>query len=75
MENKHLEGIFKVSELIEALKKLDTSRFILIGNSDKNGRNDMNIRSIIRKSQGSDNDNDFYYVLSFGSVREGCIKC
>ena len=43
-----MEGIFRVSELIDSLKKLDASRFILIGNSDKNGRNDMNIMSIVR---------------------------
>lgn len=70
-----LEGIFKVSELIDSLKKLDASRFILIGNSDKNGRTDMNIRSIVRKSQGADDEKDFYYVLSYGNVMEGCIKC
>lgn len=70
-----LEGIFRVSELIDSLKKLDSSRFILIGNSDKNGRNDMNIMSIVRKSQGTDDEKDFYYVLSYGNVREGCIKC
>lgn len=70
-----LEGIFRVSELIDSLKKLDASRFILIGNSDKNGRNDMNIMSIVRKSQGTDDEKDFYYVLSYGNIREGCIKC
>lgn len=70
-----LEGIFRVSELIDSLEKLDASRFILIGNSDKNGRNDMNIMSIVRKSQGTDDEKDFYYVLSYGNVREGCIKC
>lgn len=75
MENYMLEGIFRVSELIDSLKKLDASRFILIGNSDKNGRNDMNIMSIVRKSQGTDDEKDFYYVLSYGNVREGCIKC
>lgn len=75
MENYILEGIFRVSELIDSLKKLDASRFILIGNSDKNGRNDMNIMSIVRKSQGTDDEKDFYYVLSYGNVREGCIKC
>ena len=75
MENYILEGIFIVSELIDSLKKLDASRFILIGNSDKNGRNDMNIMSIVRKSQGTDDEKDFYYVLSYGNVREGCIKC
>ena len=41
MKNYMLEGIFRVSELIDSLKKLDASRYIVIGNSDKNGRNDM----------------------------------
>lgn len=67
-----LEGIFKVSELIDSLKKLDAnaSRFILIGNSDKNGRTDMNIRSIVRKSQGADDEKGFYYVLSYGKWKD-----
>lgn len=69
-----LEGIFRVSELIDSLKKLDASRFILIGNSDKNGRNDMNIMSIVRKSQGTDDEKDFYYVLSYGTLGKDVLN-
>lgn len=69
-----MTGIYNVGELIRELEKLDKGKNILIGDSDIYGRNDMNIQSIIRKRQGYDEENTYYYVLSFGEHRNGAIK-
>lgn len=63
-----------VENLVKELTKLDQKRNILIGDSDKYGRNDLMIASISRKKQGFDDDNEYYYVLSGAGCREGCIK-
>lgn len=66
--------ITTVGGLVKTLLNLDQQKYILIGDEDKYGRNDISINSILRKQHGFDESNDYYYVITGNEHKDGCIR-
>ena len=64
-----------VQNLIDVLEQLeDKDAYLLVGDEDKYGRNDLSINKVMRKLHGFDEDNAQYYVLCVELAPEGCFK-
>lgn len=67
--------LLTVKDIEEWAKSIeDKGAYILIGDEDPIGREDMHIDKVVRKPHGFSDDDHNYYVLCGRQTRPGCIK-